>query len=248
MAQTTEEKTKEKSILVIFDFDGVIVDSEPFMNRSFFRELRRVGCRILPKEVQEKFMGLDKHGVAKIVLADYGVRLKDSFFEELFLKEKENLLQEPTLIPPLMSYALAVLKREGIPCCIASNNLRPKLELALQVSGLASFFKKEDIFTADQVAQGKPSPDIFLFAATQMGHNASSCIIVEDSPAGIQAAKAAGIPVIAFLAKEGASQTDYIQQIIAEQVPLAYTQEELLQMLVAHISKCTAKNLQVPSI
>jgi ketosteroid isomerase-like protein len=106
--------------------------------------------------------------------------------------------------PPGLRDALEGLQRQGISACVASQAPRPRVELALQITGLASVFE-DRVFTAAMVPRSKPHPDVFLYAAARMGAEPTRCVVIEDSPSGIRAAVAAGMRVLGYAADEDAA-------------------------------------------
>lgn len=192
--------------LVIFDCDGVLVDSEPLAAQVFAEALQDLGADALPEQMDERFRGRSLTDCIDEVRREWGVSLPDDFQEHLV--ERTRRAFEGRLEPiPDVTLPLAFLSRQGIAICVASSGGPEKIRHSLSLTQLTPYFidasGQARLFSASQVARGKPHPDLFLFAAAQMGRSARDCIVIEDSRAGVLAAVAAKMPVLGFAA-EGA--------------------------------------------
>ena len=182
--------------LVIFDFDGVIADSEVISLSSLRHTFESFGITISLNEVRDRFLGVSLAKIAQ-TMNDLGrpedtERFKRAWEENLFERFRKEL--EPVIgIEPLLDR----LDARNIRFCIASSGTFQRIGVALDAIGLASKFKH--VFSAEQVEKGKPAPDLFLHAAALMGATPERCVVVEDSLFGIQAAKSAGMTCIGFL-------------------------------------------------
>jgi HAD superfamily hydrolase (TIGR01509 family) len=179
--------------LVIFDCDGVLVDSEAIFARVLGECLTDVGC---PATVDEALMlgfGKNRDTLSAAVEARYGLALSDDFFDEMRARTAVALERELKPIPGVAEL-LAALPR---PRCVASNGHLQRVRQRLALTGLLGFFDPH-VFSAIQVAVGKPAPDLFLLAARKLGASPAGCTVVEDSIVGVAAAVAAGMPVIGF--------------------------------------------------
>lgn len=184
-------KQLQKEKLLIFDCDGVLIDSEPMANSLFLHCLREEGLEV------DELYGEHFHGIA---LADCLRKVERDFqrpLPEHFVPRYTQLLDEEMkahLQPmPGIHAALEALPQ---PKCVASGSTHERLQLSLSVTKLLSFF--EFIFSAQDVAHGKPQPDLFLFAANKMNVAPADCIVIEDSYAGLQAALAARMTVLLY--------------------------------------------------
>ena len=130
-------------------------------------------------------------------------------------------------LKPLMKTTLQLLHDHQIPRCIGSNSELDMIYHKLRFTDQKQFFHDDHIFSADHVENLKPAPDLFLFAAQQMGYAPENCIVIEDSTTGIDAALAAGIPVIGFLGGSHTQNQDYIDKIKAYNIPMAYSAEDV---------------------
>ncbi len=179
--------------LVIFDMDGVLVDSEIISARVATRALNRAGYVVDEAGVVERFLGISNVSMVKMIERETGLRLTEDFITELrrdLLAVYEDEL-EP--IPGIGGALDALVARR----CVASSSNPERIARSLELTGLAPHFGT-DIFSATMVENGKPAPDLFLFAAARMDADPARCVVVEDSEAGVTGAKAAGMTVLGF--------------------------------------------------
>lgn len=179
--------------LVIFDCDGVLVDSERPANRLLTRYLNDHGVRIDVAETEATFVGLSLSSCKQLVLDRYGVRLPDTFIADIRAGTAEVLAREVRAIPGVRE---AVRRLPG-PTCVASSGEVSKMELTLGTTGILDLFRGR-LYSATMVRHGKPAPDLFLHAAAEMKADPERCTVVEDSPFGLQAARAAGMRALGF--------------------------------------------------
>lgn len=213
--------------LIIFDCDGVLVDSELLANHIHAEALCSYGYPITGEESLKKFTGLSEQAVCQILL-EAGIRLPLDYWE----KQTPHVLKRyKTELNPLMHAVLPTLHTKNIARCVASNNLREHVVQALACTNQLSYFHDSTIFTSQQVQQGKPAPDLFLFAAREMGFEPQDCIVIEDSPVGITAALSAGMQVIGFLGGGHAQPSWYQEKIHTYQIPVANNDQDLLEKL-----------------
>ncbi|MFG6198762.1 HAD family hydrolase [Nonomuraea sp. JJY05] len=174
--------------LVIFDCDGVLVDSEPISVRVGTAALRRLGWSIDETEYIERFVGCTN---------DYW----DEQVGETPQGWREQLIAEYTAAVKAELRAIRgieeALDRLTVPSCVASNGRHSVIRRSLEVTGLAGRFDGR-VFSAEDVARGKPEPDLFLHAAATLGAEPERCVVVEDSPFGVTAAMRAGMRCLAF--------------------------------------------------
>lgn len=185
--------------LVIFDNDGVLVDSEPLANRVLAGYLTELGHPTSYEDSLRDYMGGAVHRVHDTVLGRSGRRLPDGFDEELHARTVEAFRRD---LQPVSGAAdvLSKLDADGVPYCVASSADHARIRVALRKAGLARFFDEGRIYSAEDVGRGKPAPDLFLHAAAAMGSAPADCAVVEDSPLGVAAAVAAGMDVYGFAA------------------------------------------------
>lgn len=178
--------------LVIFDCDGVLVDSEPLSLSVLSQALTERGLPADLPYVTRHFLGRQLATVREHAVA-HQLDLPPNFEHDLNDLLIERFRSELIAIP----HVTDLLAGLGLPRCVASSSDLARVRLSLEITGLAPFFG-EHLFTAEMVARGKPEPDLFLFAAERMGAAPSACLVIEDSPHGVLAARAAGMEVWAF--------------------------------------------------
>ena len=191
-------------MLVIFDCDGVLVDSEPLSNRCFTDALNREGLGWDVAETMRRLMGRSMKSCIEIVEAELGRKVPADFVERLQDRTFACFREQGVHAVSGVVAALDVLESAGTLTCVASSGDHVKMRLTLGSAGLWDRFDGR-IFSATQVARGKPAPDLFLFAAERMGVQPADSVVIEDSSAGAQAARAAGMRVFGYV---GAAHTD----------------------------------------
>jgi HAD superfamily hydrolase (TIGR01509 family) len=190
--KTRQNKTQSFD-LVIFDCDGVLVDSEVISCRAHAAALTRHGYQITADQVLDRFLGVSDLEARLIVEAEIGRKLPDDFTSQV----KQATLQRyaDDLQPvPYVAEAVAAI---DLPKCVASSGTPEKIRHGLACAGLYGILAPH-IFSAGQVKRGKPAPDLFLFAAEQMKVQPARCVVIEDSVPGITGARAAGMTVLGF--------------------------------------------------
>lgn len=178
--------------LVIFDCDGVLVDSEPLSCAVLAQALQQQGLQADADYVKQHFLGRSLAAVREHARS-HGVALTEDFESRL---NTDLLGRFGTELRPIQG-AAALLEALQAQVCVASSSHLARVRLSLQVTGLARYFG-EHVYTAEMVARGKPAPDLFLFAARRMQVAPADCLVLEDSPSGVQAARAAGMAVWGF--------------------------------------------------
>jgi len=179
--------------LVIFDCDGVLVDSERIAIKVHTEVLTRLGCSFTLDEVAEKFVGVSWDDLRLAAEQQLGRSLGADWrspYEHLYRDASEAELEPVDGIDE----AVAALT---IPACVASNGTHVEIRHSLRLTGLYERFHGR-IFSADDVARGKPAPDLFLHAARTLDVDPARCVVVEDSTYGVRAARAAGMRVLGY--------------------------------------------------
>jgi len=179
--------------LVIFDCDGVLIDSERLAVKVDVLVLRELGWPLSEAEVIERFVGRSDRDTRAAIEAHLGRKLPAGWEKRL-----EQLYEQAfaAKLAPVEG-VLEALDRITLPSCIASSGTHQYLRYTLELTGLYERFAGR-IFSAEDVASGKPAPDVFLHAAEGMAAQPSGCVVVEDSRSGVEAARAAGMRVLAF--------------------------------------------------
>ena len=179
--------------LVIFDCDGVLVDSERLAVRVEAAVLAELGWPMSQAEVIERFMGRSQAVMLQAILDRLGDRLPGDWQERLDRRYREAFDAE--LAP--VDGVVEALDRIATPTCVASGGSHQMLRHQLRLTGLYERFEGR-IFSATEVAEGKPAPDLFLHAAARLGAEPAACAVVEDSRYGVQAARAAGMRAFGY--------------------------------------------------
>jgi HAD superfamily hydrolase (TIGR01509 family) len=179
--------------LVILDCDGVLIDSERLAVKVDVQVLRELGWPLSEAEVIERFVGRSDRDTQAAIEAHLGHPLPagwDQRFKPLYEEAFEAALAP-------VEGVLGALDRIAVPTCVASSGTHEYLRYTLGLTGLYDRFAGR-IFSAEDVANGKPAPDLFLRAAEQMGAKPQACVVVEDSRSGVEAARAAEMRTLAF--------------------------------------------------
>jgi HAD superfamily hydrolase (TIGR01509 family) len=179
--------------LVIFDCDGVLVDSEPIAVRIDLVVLADVGWHLSETEVIERFVGRSPEVMVNAIERHLGHRLPENWEERYQHLYTDAFVAELTAVDGLKD----ALDQITQLTCVASSSQPESLRHKLELTGLYECFEGR-IFSADEVANGKPAPDLFLHAAERMGVSPSQCAVIEDSRYGVQAARAASMDVFAY--------------------------------------------------
>jgi HAD superfamily hydrolase (TIGR01509 family) len=177
--------------LIIFDCDGVLVDSERLAVRTEAEILASLEWPLSETEVVERFVGRS----AECMQAQIEVQLGRSIDWEQEFESRYREVFEQELRP--VEGIVDVLQAICTPICVASSGTHDKIRFSLSLTGLLDYFDGR-IFSVQDVSKGKPAPDLFLHAAQQMGVSPGACAVVEDSPSGVEAALAAGMRAFAF--------------------------------------------------
>jgi HAD superfamily hydrolase (TIGR01509 family) len=179
--------------LVIFDCDGVLVDSEVISCRAHAETLTRHGYPITADQVLDRFLGMSDREARLTIEAELGRSLPDDFEAQMKQAALRRYADDLQNIPYIAETIAAI----DLPKCVASSGTPEKIRHGLQAAGLYHLLAP-NIFSATQVRNGKPAPDLFLFAAGQMATPAGRCVVIEDSVPGITGARAAGMTVLGF--------------------------------------------------
>jgi HAD superfamily hydrolase (TIGR01509 family) len=179
--------------LVIFDCDGVLVDSEPLSISVLVQAMRDSGVEIDEEGAYKRFLGKSLATLIDTLETEFNVFASQEFLDRI---RNDLYARFRTELKPIPGVA-ETLDALDIPRCVASSSQLERIRLSLGLTGLLDRLEPH-IFSASMVKRGKPAPDLFLHAARQMGVEPGRCVVVEDSPAGITAARAAGMTVFAF--------------------------------------------------
>jgi HAD superfamily hydrolase (TIGR01509 family) len=217
--------------LVIFDCDGVLVDSEVISCRAHAQTLTRHGYPITAEQVLRRFLGVSDREARLSIEAETGRNLPDDFEVQMKQAELQLDAEHLRLIPHVAETVAAIV----LPKCVASSGTPEKIHHGLTCAGLYDRLAPH-IFSAIQVKCGKPAPDLFLFAAEQMQVRPQRCVVIEDSVAGITGALAAGMTVLGFY---GGSHCPpgYDERLSAAGAILTFNDMRQLPDLIAQIDQ-----------
>ena len=217
--------------LVIFDCDGTLVDTEILCHEIGAAEMTKLGFPLTTDRSIKVFSGIADNDLVAAVEKEYGRTITDDTAKIIIQKMKDAIKINLKPIAGI-SNILEHLTKRNVNKCIASNAQHDHITNALTVTTMDKYFITDKLFNISMVKQGKPSPDLFLHAAKQLGANATDCIVIEDSVVGIKAAKAANMFVIGFLGGAHAQSSWYRQQITELQPnEIAANASELLNVL-----------------
>jgi HAD superfamily hydrolase (TIGR01509 family) len=182
--------------LIIFDCDGVLVDSEPVANRVTAEVITAEGWAITAEEAERRFIGLNLEAMVPIVEERLGRKLAADWVARLTDQLVDTLGRESTAIPHVIP-ALRAIDRMGLPWRVASNSSHEEMAAKFACIGISDLVAGR-IHSYLDVPRGKPAPDLFLAAAAAEGIAPAGCVVVEDSITGVRAAMAAGMPCLGY--------------------------------------------------
>ncbi|HEX3549602.1 MAG TPA: HAD family phosphatase [Candidatus Elarobacter sp.] len=203
--------------LVIFDCDGVLVDSEPVVNAVESAYFATLGYDVDPVEARRRFQGKTVGQVADAIAAAIGHPLDAEALYAWGMTTAVGLVESLQAVPGVRD-VIAMVRDRGVPSCVASQSPLPRVRLSLHVTGLAPYFG-DHVFTASMVARPKPAPDLFLHAARAMGVDPARCVVIEDSPSGVIAARDAGMTAIGYAADADADALAAAGAVVAHTMP-----------------------------
>jgi HAD superfamily hydrolase (TIGR01509 family) len=188
---------------IIFDCDGVLIDSEGLASRVEAELLKELGLDLSVEETQSLFLGKTVDGVLDVIAARTGERPGSVFTYNWAFATAHAFMHELKPVAGVRELA-DELRRRGHPLAVASQSPLARVRLSLEVAGLADLFG-EHVYVTSMVARPKPAPDIYLLAATRLGAQPADCVVIEDSPAGAAAARAAGMRALGYAPGETAA-------------------------------------------
>ncbi|MCT9006404.1 HAD family hydrolase [Streptomyces rhizosphaerihabitans] len=206
--------------LIIFDNDGVLVDSEPISNTLLAAYLTELGHPTSYEDSLRDYMGSAMHRIHDLVLERTGQRLPDDF-DDVFHARVFAAFERELKPVPGAAQVLEKLAADGVPYCVASSGSHERIRVGHRTTGLDRWFDDGRVFSSQDVGRGKPAPDLFLHAAERMGVRPEKCAVVEDSPLGVRAANAAGMDVYGFTAMTPADRLADATQLFSDMGQLA---------------------------
>ena len=218
---------KHAAPMVIFDCDGVLVDSEPISFSVLRETLASAGVELEESLAYRQFLGKSMASITRMIADEFKISLSEEHIEamrtQLFARFEAELQPIAGIVD--------VLEDFHRPHCVASSSQMERIRLSLTKTGLIDFFEP-NIFSASMVKRGKPEPDLFLHAADTMGFAPEDCIVIEDSPAGIHAAHSAGMKVFAFTGGSHASVSNLRETVSGLQPTLIFDDMKALPGLI----------------
>jgi beta-phosphoglucomutase len=221
---------------LIFDFDGVIVDSEPVHLATFQEVLAAEGINLSHDDYYEKYLGFDDYDCFKAVAADHDKTFNDAKIRELTQTKTQLVLKQFQTSVKALPGAVELIRQAaetGVPMAICSGSLRQEIQLASETIGVRDCFQV--IVAAEDVHKGKPDPEGYRLALRQLapfapdGPDPSKTVVIEDSPAGIESAAALGIRVLAVSTSYPVSELSQADRIVASLTDV--TPEDLDRMV-----------------
>jgi FGGY-family pentulose kinase/HAD superfamily hydrolase (TIGR01509 family) len=214
--------------LVIFDCDGVLVDSEPISLALTRAHLARHGLELSEAEARDLFLGVSSASARKAAESRLAAPLPETFEADLGLELLASFERELRGIPNVRDAAAAL----GAPVCVASSSSPERIHVSLRIVGYADLFGPR-VFSAREVENGKPAPDLLLHVAAALGVGPEDCLVIEDSIAGVTAARRAGMRVFGFTGGSHVQGGDYAARLIEAGAALTFSDMRELPRLAA---------------
>ena len=214
--------------LIIFDCDGVLVDSEIIANLTLSKLLNEYDYKISAAEARKRFLGLAIPSIIKEIQNE-GFYLPDNFEKILFYRDEAAFTNQLKSIPGIKT----TLSKIKLPMCVASSGSEKKIKTNLQNTNLIAHFRN-NIFSAEMVKEPKPAPDLFLLAASTLRVHPKNCLVIEDSEAGIKGAKEAGMLVFGFSGGKHCDKT-YYQKLEKSGANQTFNKMRKLPAMIANI-------------
>ena len=228
-----------KKQLLIFDCDGVLVDSEGIAMSVLIDGVRAAGADIDDQTAYSRFLGSSTKTVLEVLRKEFDVDLTLRQRELMRVRLHERLHGELRPMPGMV----AALARITHRLCVASSSQPDRIRLSLSLTGLLDYFEPH-IFSAGMVQRGKPAPDLFLHAASTLGVAPADCIVIEDSPLGIRAARSAGMQVLAFTGGSHAALSDLETAVTALEPDACFADMRALPGLIAELDDHTGTRVR----
>jgi HAD superfamily hydrolase (TIGR01509 family) len=187
--------------LVIFDCDGVLVDSERIINQVFADMLNEIGLPVTLEDMFEQFVGRSMSQCLELITEMLGAQPPEDFVGNYRRRTTSALLSKLTAVPRIEN----ALDQIQLRYCVASSGDHDKMRTTLGITGLLPRFEGK-LYSVTEVEKGKPHPDVFLYAAHKQAVAPSSCVVIEDTPTGVKAGIAAGMTVYGYAALTPASR------------------------------------------
>lgn len=227
--------------LIIFDCDGVLVDTEPLSAGVMAEYLTEIGYPLDARTCIDRFTGLSLASIVHILEAEWQRQLPDDFIPTLSARDRAAFDAHLQPIDGVADLARALVTKR----CVASSGALEKIQHNLMIAGLSSFFQPY-LYSASMVDRGKPAPDLFLYAAGRMGVAPGDALVIEDSVAGVTAARAAGMRVIGFVGGGHCRPETAARLVAAGAHAVAETMDGVAALLGVTIGHRTPANGEPP--
>lgn len=201
---------------VIFDMDGVIINSEPVHYEAYRQVLEELGCEEeYTYEIYQKTVGSTQYRVVEEIINRFGLTLSVEEIQDRGLKKQSEIFKTEGYPPvPGAVELIRKLHNAGLKLAVASSSVEALIEESIRGIGVTEYFDR--MVSADTLDKPKPEPDVFLLAAQELGLSPDECIIIEDSENGVLAAKAAGIPCVGYINPDSGKQDLSAADILVE--------------------------------
>ncbi|WP_454857183.1 HAD family hydrolase [Rhizobium binxianense] len=217
--------------LLIFDCDGVLIDSEPVASRTLAKALQRAGIGLSATDVHRRFTGFSEKEIRRMCADEFGLADADPVFSEWHSEIYEEFARSLRPMPGIEHLVWSLPQRK----CVASNSTLERLRRSLGLFDLWQAFDPH-VYSAEMVLHPKPAPDLFLHCAATFAVEPARCLVVDDSPHGIVAAVAAGMTAIGFV--DPADPRDGRHAVLSSAgASLVVSGAEELGLVIGRISK-----------
>lgn len=220
-----EDMAVSADFLIVFDCDGVLVDSERLMQDIDVRMITALGWPITRTEILNEHLGRSEVTVTANIERHLGHPVPDTFVEDRRAAHAAAFRTELSEVSGV-SQVVRQLQQAGYASCVASSGTHERIRGVLDTTNLRALFG-ERIFSSEDVRRGKPAPDLFLHAASSMRYPADRCVVIEDSPSGVSAARAAGMAVIGYCETTPPAALDAADELITRMGDLHETIDRL---------------------
>lgn len=207
--KNTHNIDKSSIDLIIFDCDGVLVDSELLSIDALHHLILAQGGMLSKHEVIQQFQGRSMKSAREELFATQGVELTQASLDDMNKRLFARFKAELQAVTGVKEFIESLIT----PCCVASSSHPERIDVSLEATCLKDYFSG-NIFSSTMVKKGKPDPDLFLFAAEKMKTAAKRALVIEDSPAGVEAARRAGMVCIGLTAGSHAKQPSHRKKLI----------------------------------
>lgn len=229
--EKNSEVLKHKVKAVIFDLDGTLVDSEPNYSKADDVLLGEYGIQALSEEMKKKYVGIGTREMMEDVKGIYGLNESIDILVAKKNKYYLEIAKENTIVFPEMYRFLQFLKENNYPLAIASGSSPEIIDMILAITNLTEYF--DVILSADEVAKGKPAPDVFWEAAQRLDVPFENCLVMEDSVHGVEAAKSASMYCMAlpYMMEEPFDDSFLMADVLFKQGIIGFRAEEAIDWL-----------------